>query len=153
MSKNDSSAAHAIISPSGGQRNKRRPSVEPVVIEEAVPGAVVAVKFVVFAVLLELGFVLVDRLRGRRPVLVAEETGVRAEGGVPDAQVISDTEGAVAWLRAQPWLNGKVGVFGHLFGRAADLPLCVLHQQHQPGLRSVGRPSGNDQGGAEPEGP
>jgi carboxymethylenebutenolidase len=37
---------------------------------------------------------------------------VRAEGGVPDAQVIGDTEGAVAWLRAQPVLNGKVGVFG-----------------------------------------
>src|SRR5277367_6018958 len=41
---------------------------------------------------------------------------VRAEGGVPDAQVIGDTEGAVAWLRAQPWLNGKVGVFGTCSG-------------------------------------
>src|SRR5262249_26968673 len=28
---------------------------------------------------------------------------VRAEGGVPDAQVIGDTEGSVKWLRAQPW--------------------------------------------------
>src|SRR5260370_33028037 len=37
---------------------------------------------------------------------------VRAEGGVPDAQVIGDTEGAVQWLRAQPILNGKVGAFG-----------------------------------------
>src|SRR5512133_4341590 len=37
---------------------------------------------------------------------------VRAEGGVADAQVIGDTDGAVQWLRAQPWLNGKVGVFG-----------------------------------------
>ena len=41
---------------------------------------------------------------------------VRAEGGVPDAQVIGDTEGAVQWLRAQPWLNGKVGVFGTCSG-------------------------------------
>ncbi len=41
---------------------------------------------------------------------------VRAEGGVPDAQVIGDTEGAVPWLRAQPWLNGKVGVFGTCSG-------------------------------------
>jgi carboxymethylenebutenolidase len=41
---------------------------------------------------------------------------VRAEGGVPDAQVIGDTEGAVQWLRAQPWLNGKVGVIGTCSG-------------------------------------
>src|ERR1700720_4527839 len=41
---------------------------------------------------------------------------VRAEGGVPDAQVIGDTEGAVQWLKAQPWLNGKVGVFGTCSG-------------------------------------
>src|SRR5438105_6827959 len=41
---------------------------------------------------------------------------VRAEGGVADAQVIGDTEGAVAWLRAQPYLNGKVGVLGTCSG-------------------------------------
>jgi dienelactone hydrolase len=41
---------------------------------------------------------------------------VRAEGGVPDAQVVSDIEGAVAWLRAQAWLNGMVGVFGTCSG-------------------------------------
>jgi carboxymethylenebutenolidase len=41
---------------------------------------------------------------------------VRAEGGVADAQVIGDTEGAVAWLRAQPYLNGKVGVMGTCSG-------------------------------------
>lgn len=41
---------------------------------------------------------------------------VRAEGGVPDAQVIGDTEGAVAWLRAQKDLNGKVGVIGTCSG-------------------------------------
>jgi carboxymethylenebutenolidase len=50
---------------------------------------------------------------------------VRADGGVPDAQVIGDTEGAVQWLRAQPWLNGKVGVFGTCSGgRQAFLYAC-----------------------------
>jgi carboxymethylenebutenolidase len=41
---------------------------------------------------------------------------VRAEGGVPDDQVVGDTEGAVQWLRAQPWLNGKVAVWGTCSG-------------------------------------
>ena len=41
---------------------------------------------------------------------------VRASGGVPDAQVIGDTEGAVQWLRSQPYLNGKVGVIGSCSG-------------------------------------
>ncbi len=34
---------------------------------------------------------------------------VRAEGGVADAQVIGDAEGAVTWLKAQPWAGRKVG--------------------------------------------
>jgi len=41
---------------------------------------------------------------------------VRAEGGIPDAQAVGDTEGAVKWLRAQPWVNGKVGVIGSCSG-------------------------------------
>ena len=41
---------------------------------------------------------------------------VRAEGGVPDAQVIGDTAAAVTWLRAQAGHNGKVGVFGSCSG-------------------------------------
>ena len=50
---------------------------------------------------------------------------VRAEGGIPDAQEIGDTEGAVKWLRAQPWLNGKVGVIGSCSGgRLAFLYAC-----------------------------
>jgi carboxymethylenebutenolidase len=49
----------------------------------------------------------------------------RAEGGVADAQVIGDTEGAVAWLRAQTYLNGKVAVFGSCSGgRQAFLYAC-----------------------------
>jgi carboxymethylenebutenolidase len=50
---------------------------------------------------------------------------VRAEGGVPDAQVIGDTEGAVKWVRAQKGHNGKVGVFGSCSGgRHAFLYAC-----------------------------
>ena len=50
---------------------------------------------------------------------------VRAEGGIPDAQAIGDTEGAVKWLRAQSWLNGKVGAFGTCSGgRLAFLFAC-----------------------------
>ena len=50
---------------------------------------------------------------------------VRAEGGIPDAQAIGDTEGAVKWLRAQPWLNGKAGVIGSCSGgRLAFLYAC-----------------------------
>jgi carboxymethylenebutenolidase len=54
-----------------------------------------------------------SRLRDDQPQLAAK---VRATGGVPDAQVIGDTAGAVAWLRAQPYLNGKVGVLGTCSG-------------------------------------
>ena len=50
---------------------------------------------------------------------------VRAEGGVADAQVVGDTEGAVKWMRAQPGHNGKVGVFGSCSGgRHAFLYAC-----------------------------
>ena len=50
---------------------------------------------------------------------------VRAEGGVPDAQVVGDTEAAVKWMRAQPELNGKVGLIGSCSGgRHAFLYAC-----------------------------
>ena len=41
---------------------------------------------------------------------------VRAEGGVSDAQVVGDSQGAIDYLRAQPQLNGKVGVIGTCSG-------------------------------------
>jgi carboxymethylenebutenolidase len=51
---------------------------------------------------------------------------VRAEGGVPDAQVIGDTAAAVAWVRAQRQNNGKVGLFGSCSGgRHAFLYACT----------------------------
>jgi len=50
---------------------------------------------------------------------------VRAEGGVPDAQVVGDTAAAVAWMRALPEHNGKVGLFGSCSGgRHAFLYAC-----------------------------
>src|SRR5499425_1006067 len=50
---------------------------------------------------------------------------VRAEGGVADAQVIGDAEGAVTWLKAQPWASRKAGVFGTCSGgRHAFLYAC-----------------------------
>src|SRR5215207_3044367 len=50
----------------------------PVVIEEAVAGAVIAVELIVLAVFLQLGLVLADLLRGRGAVLVAEQPEQRA---------------------------------------------------------------------------
>jgi carboxymethylenebutenolidase len=52
---------------------------------------------------------------------------VRAGGGVADDQVVGDLAGALAYLRAQPYLNGKVGVFGTCSGgRHAYLAACRL---------------------------
>ena len=54
---------------------------------------------------------------------------VRAEGGVPDEQVMGDVGGAVEHLRSLPTSNGKVAVIGHCSGgrqtflAAATLPI------------------------------
>jgi len=54
---------------------------------------------------------------------------VRAQGGVPDEQLVGDVGGAAACLRAMPASNGKVGVIGYCSGgrqsflAAASLPL------------------------------
>jgi carboxymethylenebutenolidase len=50
---------------------------------------------------------------------------VRAGGGVPDDQVVGDLAGAMLYLRSQPYLNGKVGIFGTCSGgRHAFLAAC-----------------------------
>lgn len=41
---------------------------------------------------------------------------VRAMGGVPDAQVVADAQGAAAFLRALPSSNGRVGTIGFCSG-------------------------------------
>jgi carboxymethylenebutenolidase len=51
----------------------------------------------------------------------------RAEGGMPDDQVMDDVAGAMAFLRAQPTSNGKVGVIGFCSGgRHTYLAACRL---------------------------
>jgi carboxymethylenebutenolidase len=40
----------------------------------------------------------------------------RAQGGVPDQQVVGDVGGAMAWLRALSNSNGKVAIIGHCSG-------------------------------------
>ncbi|MCY4410997.1 MAG: dienelactone hydrolase family protein [Caldilineaceae bacterium] len=40
----------------------------------------------------------------------------RAGGGVPDDQAVADLEAAMRYLRALPYINGKVGVFGTCSG-------------------------------------
>jgi carboxymethylenebutenolidase len=52
---------------------------------------------------------------------------VRAAGGVPDDQVMGDLAGAMAFLRAQPYANGKVGMIGFCSGgRHTYLAACRL---------------------------
>lgn len=51
----------------------------------------------------------------------------RANGGVPDARLIGDVAGAVAYLRALPNSNGKVGDIGYCSGgRQSVLAACHL---------------------------
>lgn len=50
---------------------------------------------------------------------------VRAGGGVADDRAVGDVDGAARWLRALPFVNGKVGVFGTCSGgRHAFLAAC-----------------------------
>ncbi|MDQ1697279.1 MAG: carboxymethylenebutenolidase [Frankiaceae bacterium] len=54
---------------------------------------------------------------------------VRADGGVPDEQVMADVAAAISYLRGLPTSNGKVGCIGHCSGGrqsylvAATLPV------------------------------
>jgi carboxymethylenebutenolidase len=51
----------------------------------------------------------------------------RAQGGVADDQVVGDVAGAMAFSRAQPYANGKVGAIGFCSGgRHAYLAACCL---------------------------
>ena len=50
---------------------------------------------------------------------------VRADGGEPDDQAVGDLAGAMEHLRALPYVNGKVGIFGTCSGgRHAYLTAC-----------------------------
>jgi len=51
----------------------------------------------------------------------------RAEGGVPDDQVIGDAAGCIEFLKGQPTSNGKAGLFGTCSGgRHAYLAACNI---------------------------
>jgi carboxymethylenebutenolidase len=53
----------------------------------------------------------------------------RAQGGMPDDQVVGDVAASIAFLRAQPHSNGKVGVIGFCSGgRQAYLCACRLKE-------------------------
>jgi len=41
---------------------------------------------------------------------------VRAAGGVPDDRCMGDIEGSMAYVRAQPYHNGKIGIIGFCSG-------------------------------------
>lgn len=50
---------------------------------------------------------------------------VRADGGIADAQAMGDLHGSVQWLRSQPWVTKKVGMFGSCSaGRQTFLYAC-----------------------------
>ena len=52
----------------------------------------------------------------------------RAAGGVPDDSVVGDCEGAMEYLRALPYSNGKVGIIGTCSGgRHAFLAACRVN--------------------------
>lgn len=51
----------------------------------------------------------------------------RARGGMSDAQVVGDAQGAAAYLQAQPGSNGRVGVIGFCSGgRQAYMVACKI---------------------------
>jgi carboxymethylenebutenolidase len=52
---------------------------------------------------------------------------VRAAGGMPDDRTMGDVQGAIDYLRALPYLNGRVGVIGYCSGgRQSYLAACTL---------------------------
>src|SRR5215467_2101621 len=65
------------------------------------------------------GFVaLSPNLHFREGKATPEENSasVRAAGGMPDDRTMGDVQGAIDYLRALPYLNGKVGVIGYCSG-------------------------------------
>lgn len=58
----------------------------------------------------------------------ANSASVREAGGMPDNRTMGDVEGAIRYLRALPYLNGKVGIIGYCSGgRQVYLAACTLN--------------------------
>ena len=76
------------------------------------------------------GFVAISpNLHFREGKATPEENSasVRAAGGMPDDRTMGDVQGAIDYLRALPYLNGRVGVIGYCSGgRQAYLAACTL---------------------------
>ena len=54
-------------------------------------------------------------------------TSIREKGGMPDVRTMGDVEGAMAYLRTLPYMNGKIGLIGFCSGgRQTYLGACTL---------------------------
>jgi carboxymethylenebutenolidase len=57
----------------------------------------------------------------------ANSASVRDACGMPDKRTMGDVEGSIKYLRALPYLNGKVGIIGYCSGgRQVYLAACTL---------------------------
>jgi len=57
----------------------------------------------------------------------ANSASIREAGGMPDERTMGDVQGAIDFLRALPFVNGKVGVIGYCSGgRQTYLAACTL---------------------------
>lgn len=72
---------------------------------------------------------IVPNLQFREGKATPEENSasIRTAGGMPDDRTMGDVQAAIDYLRALPYLNGKVGVIGYCSGgRQAYLAACTL---------------------------
>ena len=72
---------------------------------------------------------IVPNLQFREGKATSEENSasIRAAGGMPDDRTMSDVQAAIDYLRALPYVSGKVGVIGYCSGgRQAYLAACTL---------------------------
>jgi len=64
---------------------------------------------------------------GRWDDVAAAARGKGFGAAMPDQQVMADIEGCLAFLRAQPYVNGKVGIIGFCSGgRQAYMAACAI---------------------------
>ena len=72
---------------------------------------------------------IVPNLHFREGKATPEENSasIRAAGGMPDERTMGDMQGAIDYLRALPYVSGKIGVIGFCSGgRQAYLGACTL---------------------------